>query len=273
ETPIIKVDNSTDITIRGLVIDGKNEVDPFGYSWGGTPTGVGILFKDSTGTIDGNEVRNFKLNSYPVERRGTPVGTGIIVLYDCPKVTIKGNDIIDYHASGIRLCYGVEGNIINIIDNVITGRGPQGFYSGESIRIDAASTVNIIGNELSNNIYTHEDYFEYDAAGVTIDGGLGWLPVVNIRENDILNNTFGIIVERADGAVVEAHFNNIVGNGVVSTAPNRGGATAQDVRVGIADPNVWPINTTLNATYNWWGDVTGPEHATLNLGAQGDAVS
>jgi hypothetical protein len=71
---------------------------------------------------------------------------------------------------------------------------------------------------------------------------------ITIEGTSFQNNSKGIYVA---AAVTDVHvnFNNIVGNimGVDNTSP-----------------------TTLNATYNWWGDVSGPSGVGLGTG---DAVS
>jgi hypothetical protein len=59
----------------------------------------------------------------------------------------------------------------------------------------------------------------------------------------------GICVE--DDSTVEAHFNNIAGNAA----------------------GVWTSGVIVDATDNWWGDASGPYHATLNPGGTGDPVT
>jgi hypothetical protein len=68
-----------------------------------------------------------------------------------------------------------------------------------------------------------------------------------ISDNDLV----GIYV--CDNSILEAHFNNIVGN-TDSGVLNDGGGT-------------------VDATYNWWGAASGPYHETLNPDGTGDEVS
>jgi alpha-tubulin suppressor-like RCC1 family protein len=73
---------------------------------------------------------------------------------------------------------------------------------------------------------------------------------VNIHGSTISDNLLGIDV--SDDSILEAHFNNIVGN-------NHG---------------VWNDGSeTVDATYNWWGDASGPYHETLNPDGWGEEVS
>ncbi|MGB5926267.1 MAG: CFI-box-CTERM domain-containing protein, partial [Dehalococcoidia bacterium] len=74
---------------------------------------------------------------------------------------------------------------------------------------------------------------------------------VNIQGSTIADNyETGIWV--CDDSILEAHFNNIVGNGL----------------------GVWNDGgETVDAVYNWWGDASGPYHETLNPDGTGDEVS
>jgi len=103
---------------------------------------------------------------------------------------------------------------------------------------------------------------EASLAGCTItetDAGIvtGWPDdgfdpsTVTIQGSTIADNYEGIWV--CDDSILEAHFNNIVGN---------------------TDYGVWNDGSeTVDATYNWWGDASGPYHATLNPDGMGDEVS
>jgi hypothetical protein len=71
----------------------------------------------------------------------------------------------------------------------------------------------------------------------------------NITGNDVLNNTVGIFYEA--GQANDAHFNDIYDN-----------AMGMDVAG----------NATVDATYNYWGDKTGPEHDFLNPQGKGNPV-
>jgi hypothetical protein len=90
-------------------------------------------------------------------------------------------------------------------------------------------------------------------AGIVIGSPLdGFDPsTVTIQGSTIFNNyEAGIWV--CDDSILEAHFNNIVGNGY----------------------SVWNDGSeTVDATYNWWGDASGPYHETLNPDGWGDEVS
>ncbi|UCD22175.1 MAG: hypothetical protein JSW22_00610 [Chloroflexota bacterium] len=86
-------------------------------------------------------------------------------------------------------------------------------------------------------------------AGVVIADDVGFSDV-EITGSNISYNEIGIVV--ATYSTQEIRFNNIVNNdlGVV----NEGGETP-------------------DATYNWWGDASGPFHPTGNPGGSGNPVS
>jgi hypothetical protein len=74
---------------------------------------------------------------------------------------------------------------------------------------------------------------------------------VSIQGSTISNNDLvGVYV--CDNSTLEAHFNNIVGNGY----------------------GLWnDLSETVDATYNWWGDASGPYHPIANPGGEGNPVS
>jgi hypothetical protein len=111
-------------------------------------------------------------------------------------------------------------------------------YVDSTGRIDFLTVANITGAGLG--------------AGVAIIGEVGiYCSEVGMKGSTISDNGKGIYV--CGNFSLEAHFNNIVGNSLFG-AFNYGGAWA-------------------DATYNWWGDVTGPYHETLNPDGTGDRVS
>jgi hypothetical protein len=73
-----------------------------------------------------------------------------------------------------------------------------------------------------------------------------------IEGNDLSDNSTGIFVgfDGSDTSLVEAHQNNITGNGtgIVTTGP------------------------PVDATCNWWGAASGPENAADNPDGAGDPV-
>jgi len=131
-----------------------------------------------------------------------------------------------------------------IVDNEIAYGSFGGIFVGAWPPGGGSWTDNT-GTEITGN-YIHDD--SDIAIGTAFSSGSKVF-----SENTIESCRIGICIF-GDGATgVEAHRNNIVGNtefGVLNEVPE----------------------TTVDATSNWWGDPSGPRHAT-NLGGSGDAVS
>jgi parallel beta-helix repeat protein len=147
---------------------------------------------------------------------------------------VEGNTITGCNWEGIRLGWPV--NHCTVTNNTVT-------YCWAGIGVWDASENLIQQNVLENNEY-----------GIYMDGDSDNNVITN---NHILNNTAdGIHAEPYGGndpSGTQVHYNCIVGNG---------------------DYGIYKDGTeTINATYNWWGDSTGPYHPTKNPSGLGNNVS
>jgi len=106
--------------------------------------------------------------------------------------------------------------------------------SGIKLDANAYSNVDILYNILSAN---NKGFYVSGQASTPINN------------NSISYNTLGIFYETAQGH--EAHFNDIYGN-----------TFGMDVS----------SSAVVNATYNYWGDESGPYHISLNPTGKGDPV-
>ena len=89
-------------------------------------------------------------------------------------------------------------------------------------------------------------------AGILIGWPLdGFDPSTAEVKGSTISNNYGVGIAVSDDSALEAHFNNILGN-------TEGGLCAG--------------SGTVDATYNWWGDASGPYHETLNPDGMGDEV-
>jgi len=203
------------------------------------PRGIFFWYKgDSKLTIDGVTADN---NGLTDEYGGISIlvqDTTLSEIEISDTTVTNGADV--YCGAILIQAFGAAATINNvIIDNVeVRGNGSAGIYL-------RATTGSITGGSITNSHIENNNtgiYLYYNVSNVFISG------------NDILNNvTAGIVI--ADGAAAgnEAHNNNIVGNGI--------GVENQDT---VDD---------FDATLNWWGDATGPYHATANAGGTGNPVS
>lgn len=159
--------------------------------------------------------------------------------------TISGNTMKDYCAS--------------TSSSITSGRGIEGSDNTD---------VTIVGNTIENNrdgitmwIVTHvdisqNDIVESDRFGINIKG-----QNISILMNTIVNSgDSGINVAEYVIATenVFVNYNNIYDNGNFGVVINYDGSNVNNILV--------------HATCNWWGDITGPTHAT-NLDGTGDNVS
>jgi hypothetical protein len=90
-------------------------------------------------------------------------------------------------------------------------------------------------------------------AGILMGWPLGGFDpsAAQVKGSTISSSYIGIAV--FDDSTLEAHFNNIIDNTSLGVSNNGGG--------------------TVDATYNWWGDDSGPYHPTANPDGMGNAVS
>jgi len=132
-------------------------------------------------------------------------------VYDSENINIEGIDFDGTEVSGGNVVFGI-------------------LYLDSTGRIADLTMENVIGTE--------------SGAGVAILHHVG-LPTVEITGSTISNNKIGIF---CGNSILEAHFNNIVGNTDFGVLNDGGG--------------------TVDATHNWWGDASGPFHKSLNPGGR-----
>jgi parallel beta-helix repeat protein len=118
-------------------------------------------------------------------------------------------------------------------------RGIDVFSSGRNPNID---TVAITGNTING-------FWQ----GIHLGASGDVLTNISVANNTVKMNTTGVKVDlSANGVVVKN--NSIIDN----------------TTYGVHNADT---TNTLDATYNWWGDASGPYHATTNPSGTGNAVS
>ena len=120
--------------------------------------------------------------------------------------------------------------------NTYTGKG-SGDWLDYGIELGGGATATITGNTITNcDVST----CGWASAGILVTTYFGAGTAANITGNTLTGNEYGIAIgyDAGDTSVVTAHFNNISGNtdGVDTTSGT----------------------VTTDATYNWWGDNSGP---------------
>ena len=140
------VSNTTNVTIRGLTVDGANN----GISQC-TPNLMGIFFQNASGEVDRVAVRNFKLSA---SLNGCQSGTGIFVQSGnggVSQVEIHRSTIHDFQKNGITA--NEIGTTATMDENVVTGLGPTTGAAQNGIQIGFGAGGSIQNNTVTNNVW------------------------------------------------------------------------------------------------------------------------
>ena len=202
-TPIaaaILVKDAANVEIEGVIVDTANN--------GITecaPDLIGILYQNSSGSIEHNAVRNTKLS---VSLNGCQSGDAIVVQSlggETSKVSIDDNSIHDYQKNGIT---GNEsGTEVTITNNVVTGLGPTTGAAQNGIQIGFGAKGGVLRNTVTDNV---------------------WSPCVSLT--NCASNATGILVFQSDDVRVE--YNSVATNQVSIFA---GGQNAKIVSNNISN--------------------------------------
>jgi len=177
---------------------------------------------------------------------GTTIDNGNVQIRNCEisynqqnGVYITGDNIatiedstIQLNRDGIRLGSGTSG--VTLQGNRVSANIDNGinFQSTWDTQI---SNVIIFNNTLSSN-----------SRGINVFGNIS----TTITRNSISFNDVGIYFENAT-STVSPQFNDIYGN---------------------ANGTIVTLSQPINATYNYWGDETGPYHVSLKPDGRGNPV-
>lgn len=179
------------------------------------------------------------------------------VVFKNANASARGN-IVNGGTVGLIGIYAepdADGNwTASFMANAVSGMRDTGNYESAAIGINthdagARLEVAIEGNQLAGGGATDADGISIGVEGA--DGNI----VATITNNTISGWDYGIRLDgsRVDAAGSSASNNSISGNDAYGLY--NGGS-------GI-----------LNATCNWWGDPSGPHHATANPSGKGNSVS
>jgi len=195
----------------------------------------GIIILNSTAKILNNQINENTQNG---------------ILIDNGVVDAQDNTISDNLNSGI---YITGASQVNVQNNIIRANENGVLLTGNS-----TMSANIIRNTmLSNNqsgIYLDSNDFSnivilYNTLSANNKGFyVSGQTSTQITNNSISYNTVGIFYEKNSHS---AHWNDIYGN-----------SWGMDVE----------SEASVNATYNYWGDESGPYHASLNPSGKGNPV-
>ncbi len=164
-------------------------------------------------------------------------GAGIYCITSSPSVT---RNIIAYDTAFVGGGIGITwSSAPNVFYNTIEFNKAQ--YNGGGVFCSMSNPF-LLGNQITNN------YAGLSGGGIRSVAN-SWPQVESCA---IYNNTLYGISCRYDAGIT-IHYSNIAGN-----------------KYGLISEN---SDTLVDASFNWWGDSTGPYHDSLNPGGLGDTVS
>src|SRR6202521_3062960 len=200
-TPIaaaILVKDAANVEIEGLIVDTTNN----GIT-GCSPDLIGILYQNSSGSIEHNAVRNTKLS---VSLNGCQSGDGIVVQSlsgETSKVSIDDNSVHDYQKNGIT---GNEsGTEVTITNNVVTGLGPTTGAAQNGIQIGFGAKGGVLRNTVTDNVWSpcvSLTNCAFNATGILVFQS----DDVRVEHNSVATNQVGIF---AGGQNAKIESNNI----------------------------------------------------------------
>jgi nitrous oxidase accessory protein NosD len=215
----ILVADTTDVSIRGLIVDGINN----GVSQCG-PDLIGIMFRNASGAVADSAIKSFTLRA---GLAGCQSGTGIFVQSGAGQtstVSIDNCTIHDFQKNGVT---GNEiGTTVFVQRNVVTGIGPTPAIAQNGIQIGFGAKGAIRRNIVTNSLYSlctavatcqavATDILVTQSDGIEVSGnkaGLSQVPIFidGNRACVFDNKTFAVNV--FDDIRIEGRSAEITGN-------------------------------------------------------------
>jgi parallel beta-helix repeat protein len=192
---IILVQNAEDVELRGLIVDGSAN----GLTGCG-PTLIGILYQDSSGSIEHNAVRHVRLAD---TLQGCQSGLAIDVESSSSgqsNVTIADNSVDGYQKNGITA--DEAGTEVFVTDNAVTGLGPTVGAAQNGIQIGFGAKGRVTNNVVADNIYSpceSTTNCPSNATGILIYQSDG----VRVERNTVGSSQVGIFVAANKGKIEE----------------------------------------------------------------------
>jgi hypothetical protein len=247
---------------------------------------------EGTLVAKGTETANIKFTANTLDPN--PGDWGTILLNDTNAFASLSNCIVEYGTSGITVETGkltLEDSQVrfNYEDAIAIVNGTVE-VSNSHIESNGASGIRVEGE---NQVLIHDDNFTSNADGVTLAGNL--TSVTDIQQNHFLNNTHsGISLEAetyantliADntlsannyGFYVVTNGTSITHNYILSNTVGifYGNGPGHEAHFNDISDNGMGMDVSaaamVDATYNYWGDRSGPEHDSLNPHGKGNPV-
>jgi hypothetical protein len=177
------------VVLRNLTVDGLNS----GIA-GCSPSVVGILYQNASGTIGQVVARNQQLGA---ALAGCQSGYGLRVETTsdaaASTVAIQNSGIHGYQKNGIT-AVGVQTSV-TIVGNSVRGQGPNSGAAENGIQVGPGASGSVKNNSISDHVSIGTGFA---ATGILIAGSAN----VQIAGNTIGNSDFGIAVETVTGGAI-----------------------------------------------------------------------
>jgi len=241
----VAVSAATDVDISHLTVDGSNN----GISGCSTPAFLGILYQNSSGTVDRLVVRNQALSG---ANFACANGLGVYVESGnggSSEVTVRNSSVHGYQKNGVTASYA--GTCVHVWDNTIVGLGPAA-QPQNGVQISYGATGDVVGNHVVDNItlsaYTALGILVYASSDVRVvrnkvgstQTGIGFYsdPTLGDADHGEIeeNRVFG--TQLYDGIEVCSNDHRVTGNEVTTSNAESGvhldgscGSSGNDNRV------------------------------------------
>jgi nitrous oxidase accessory protein NosD len=194
----ILVKDAANVEIEGFIVDTANN----GITQC-SPDLIGILYQNSSGSIEHNAIRNTKLSA---TLNGCQSGDAIVVQSlggGSSNVAIIDNSVHDYQKNGIT---GNEsGTEVTINNNVVTGLGPTAGAAQNGIQVGFGAKGGVQRNTVTDNVWSpcvSLANCAFNATGILVFQS----DDVRVEHNSVATNQVGIF---AGGQNAKIEFNKI----------------------------------------------------------------
>jgi parallel beta-helix repeat protein len=196
-TAIIVADHAEKVEIEGLTVDGGNIVAD-----GCATQLVGIFYRNTSGLIDHNAVRNINLGA---GLEGCQSGQGIFVQSGnggSSVVDIEHNTLHEYQKTGILV--NEVGSQADILGNTVNGVGSSPIIAQNGIQIGWGATGTVVDNAVMNHVYApciSVNQCPFSASNVLVFGLDGPARDVVVFDNVLGNSQVNVWFENNGGKV------------------------------------------------------------------------
>jgi nitrous oxidase accessory protein NosD len=200
---IVLVRSTPGVTVEGLIIDGA---DNGISSCAPSPSPFGIFFRNASGTIRHNTIRNMRLAP---GGEACPDGTGILVQRrgrGASHVSITFNSIHDYQKNGMTL--NESGSVVDVVSNVVTGSGLAATEDQAGIQLAFGATGQVSENTVTNHLWS---------ACVSVDVCPVSAPAIIVFESSHVDVSQNVLGTSQNAVVVIGNRNTVRDNLIVDT--------------------------------------------------------